>query len=247
MNGEGNANDRNQPLYRYGVPNPERLGFIPGNMAYLGPTECYAVGEEVAKLLSRPVEFVDEHGYERSIIAGAIDVIGKRLAWVEHKSKEITSQHVDVEFRLKLMVDDRIVVDWVLETYNPFFGCHVGYMAWHDQHLVMIYIEKHHTYACIFEVNGASRRECIGDHWLVTKDQVTFVSSRPNLVERLSLPGLTRLSDLSGEDARLAGVLPPTFDEVNKRREAREKRHQAWLERRGPNWNERRRPPEVVN
>lgn len=237
--------DGTKPLYRDGVPNPERVGFISLNMVGLGPTESSAAAIQVARVLNRPVEFVDEQGYERLITAGAMDAEGTRLAWVENKSKEITSQYVDVEFRLKVMVDDQIVVDWVVQTYNPYFGCHVGYMAWHDQHLVLIYREKHDTYACTFTLNGAMRRECISDYWLVAEGQISYVSKRPYVVERLSLPTLTRLSDLSGEDAQSAGVLPPMFDEVNKRREEREKRHQAWLEQRGPDWNKRRRPPEV--
>jgi len=247
MSDEGNVERGGaEPLYRDGVPNPERLGFMPVSMAGLGPTESSVAAIEVARVLNRPVEFVDEQGYERSIIAGAVDAEGKLLAWVENKSKEITSQYVDVEFRLKIMVDNQIVVDWVVETYNPYFGCHVGYMAWHDQWLVLIYREKHDTYACTFTLNGTMRRECISDYWLVSKGQISFVSERPYLVERFSLPELARLGDLSGEEASAKGVLPPRFEEVNKRREEREKRHQAWLEQKGRNGNDKRRPPEVI-
>lgn len=228
MSEEGNAeSDGTKPLYRDGVPNPERVGFISLNMAGLGPTGSSAAAIQVARVLNRPVEFVDEQGYERLITAGAMDAEGTRLAWVENKSKEITSQYVDVEFRLKVMVDDQIVVDWVVQTYNPYFGCHVGYMAWHDQQVILVYQEKHHTYACAAPVDGAVRCERIGDCWHVAPDQISFVSDRPYLVERLSLPALTRLSDLSGEDAQAAGVFPPLFYEENKRREELERRMQA--------------------
>lgn len=244
MSDEGNVESGGaEPLYRDGVPNPERLGFIPVSMAGLGPTESSVAAIEVARVLNRPVEFVDEQGYERSIIAGAVDAEGKLLAWVENKSKEITSQYVDVEFRLKITVDNQIVVDWVVETYNPYFGCHVGYMAWHDQWLVLIYREKHDTYACTFTLNGAMRRECISDYWLVSNGLISFVSKRPYLVERFSLPELSRLGDLSGEEANAAGVLPPRFEEVNKGREEFNKRWQAIRE--GRTGKEKQKPRKV--
>ena len=69
--------------------------------------------------------------------------------------------------------------------------------------------QQNHTYACTLRLDDGLRRERISDFWLVANGQIAYVSDRPDLVERLSLPDLTRLPELDGEQARSAGVLPP--------------------------------------
>jgi hypothetical protein len=215
-----------QPLYQHGVPNINRLNFFPVNMIGLGPTDATDVVEVIAGMLNRPIEFVDDRGFERSIIAGAFDAEHKRFAWVESKSKKLPG-YVDVEFRLNALVDDRLVIDWAVQTYNPYFGCHVGYMRWHDQRLVLIYREKHHTYACSFLLDGRLTRKQITDEWVVTEGQIGFVSEQIDLVERLSLPDLSPMQAIGGEEARSKGVLPPSFDHAQESRKRRASRMAA--------------------
>lgn len=104
-----------------------------------------------------------------------------------------------------------------METYNPFFGCRVGYMAWHGERVVVIDREKHDTYACSLSTTGG-RRELveIADEWAVVGDRITYCSDQPDLVERLALPDLHRLAGISSTEAREMGLLPPGYDRANE-------------------------------
>lgn len=209
--------DRTDPSYPAGVPNFDKLGLIPVGVA--GARAMESAGEtvhEVCKRLARPVRFIDEKGYEHEITAAAIDPEHDRIAWVEYRCKQQRNGYLDIEFRLKSQVDGRPQINWVVETYNPFFGCNAGYLAWHGERVVIIYREKHHTYACSLLPSGAKVLVQITDEWAVVDDQITFCSDEPDFVERLALPELRRVSRISSTEARATGLLPPDYDEANE-------------------------------
>jgi hypothetical protein len=170
----------------------------------------------VSELLKSPVRHVDEIGYEHEITAGAVHPAIKAIASVHRKSKTLERGFVDIEFRLKAQVDGRSVIDWVVETYNPYFGCDVRYMAWHDRWIVMIYREKHHTYACSHSSTGESQLVQLRDEWLVTDNQIICRSMEPDFVDRFGLPDLHGVPPISAEVARQEGVLPPDYDRWNE-------------------------------
>lgn len=181
----------------------------------------------VSELLHCPVRHVDENGYQHEITAGAVHPGSKAVAWVHCKSKTLANGHVDIEFRLKAQADGRPLIDWIVETYNPYFGCHVEYLAWHDRRVVMVYREKHHTYACSHPLTGGQQRVQLTKEWLVTESQITCRSQEPDLVDRFALPDLRRLPAMSADEARKAGTLPPEYDRWNEwhKRYALERRH----------------------
>ena len=210
--------DRDEPSYPGGVPNAHRLGFIPIGVAGSRPMED---GDEaiaaVCERLERPVRIIDANGYEREITAAAVHPEEDWIAWVEYRCKEQRAHYLDIEFRLKARVDGREAIDWIVETYNPFFGCRVGYMAWHGERVVVIYREKHDSYACSLSVTGGRReRVQIADEWAVVGDEISYCGEEPDFVERLSLPDLQRLARISSNDARAAGLLPPGYDRANE-------------------------------
>jgi hypothetical protein len=170
----------------------------------------------VSDLLNCPVRYVDANGYTHEITAGAVNPILRAVAAVHCKSKTLENNYVDIEFRLKAQVDGRGVTDWLVETYNPYFGCDVRYMAWHDRSVVMIYREKHHTYACSHSDSGMRQLVQLTDEWLVTANQIICRSEEPNLVDRFALPDLNRLPPMSADEARQAGMLPPDYDRWNE-------------------------------
>src|SRR5262249_9714256 len=159
---------------------------------------------------------VDARGYEREIIAGAVHPENGWIAWVEYRCKVQRAGYLDIEFRLKALVEGRGAIDWIVETYNPFFGCRVGYMAWHAGRVVVNYREKHDTYACSLSATGG-RGELvkIADEWAVVENQITYCSDEPDFVERLALPDLRRLARISSTEARETGLLPPGYDPAN--------------------------------
>jgi hypothetical protein len=206
-----------QSSYPDGVPNFHKFGFIPVGVA---SGRRLADGDEAIRVvcnrLDRPNRFIDEDGYEREITAGAVHPETDGIAWVEYRCKERANGHVDVEFRLKAQVEGRPAIDWNVKTYNPFFGCRVGYMAWHDDRVVVIYREKHHTYACSLCPSGARELVQIADEWAVVGDQISFRSDEPGFVECLALPELRPLPRISSSEARRTGLLPPDYDEADE-------------------------------
>ena len=117
---------------------------------------------------------------------------------------------------MKAQADGRIVIDWPVETYNPFYGCRVGYLAWHGDRVVIVYREKHHTYACSLGADGTRQVIQIADQWLVVGDQLTFRSEEPDFVERLACPELKRLDPVPADEVRQAGMLPRDYDHWNE-------------------------------
>lgn len=218
MRAGSDEHEQGEPSYPGGVPNFRKLGFLPIGVAGGHPM---GHGEEairaVCERLDRPAHLVDAEGYEREITAGAVHPEKDWIAWVEYCCKERRARYLDIEFRLKAQADGREAIDWIVETYNPFFGCRVGYMAWHGERVVIIYREKHETYACSLSATGG-RRELveIADQWAVVGDQITSCSDEPDFVERFALPDLRRLARISSTEAREGGVLPPGYDRANE-------------------------------
>jgi len=175
-------------------PNWERLGFE----------------GEVCRVLGCPPRWQDEQGYEHEITAGAVSVGKGHVAWVECRQKKMVrdgTSWLDIEYRLKGRVEGRPAIDWVVETYNPYFGCRVGYMAWHGERVVMVYREKHDTYACSVVAGGDVRLMQVAHRWRVVGGTIEFCRWRSDRVERLSLSGLEPLAPLEGVEARMTGLL----------------------------------------
>jgi hypothetical protein len=208
---------KEEPAYPDGIPNFNRFGMLSFGVA-LSPSAPNA--EEtiraVGEALNRPAHHVDQDGYEHEITAGAVHPGHGSVAWVEYRCKKLDNGHVDIEFSVKAQAGGRIVIDWLVETYNPFFGCRVDYMAWHGDRVVIVYREKHHTYACSLGVDGTRQVIQIADQWLAVGDQLTFRSEEPDFVERLAFPELQRLDPVPADEVRQAGMLPRDYDHWNE-------------------------------
>lgn len=159
---------------------------------------CWALGV--------PPAWRDADGYDHEVTAAAYDPTDGHVAWVECRQKWTSESYLDIEYRLKARVGGLLVLDWVVETYNPYFGCRVGYMAWHGERVVMVYREKHYTYVCSAAAGEEVRVVRAADIWHVAGLALEFSPWRSGQVERLSLPGLEPLPPLSGEEARGTGL-----------------------------------------
>lgn len=205
------------PTFVDGIPNPKRLGFISIGIASAPSAENSAAAiEAVGQALQRPIRFVDEEGYENAVTAAAIHGTKGWMAWIEHTCKEIDGFY-DVDFRLRAQdTAGRELIDWIVETYNPFFGCRVGYMAWHDDQIVVVYREKHDTYACSLGVDGSIERIEITDQWLATPEGIVYRSETPDFVDGLGFPDLRKLPAMTAAEAQAAGILPPEYERWNE-------------------------------
>jgi hypothetical protein len=216
---------RQVKMYPNGIPDGEKLGFIQLNAIGRGGDFT----EEIAQLcevLNRQSEFVDAAGFTNEITAATIDPERQRYAWVECKSKSLESGYVDVNFYLYVMVSTQIVVEWEIETYNPYFGCQVELLHWLPEHLIIIYHEKHDNFICSFDVRPIApakppiskpiARHKIADEWTIGSDAVIFKSAAVDKVDRMALPKLKLLKSWSADYARSIGALPPGYDERNE-------------------------------
>lgn len=139
--------------------------------------------------LGRPGEWIDEHGYEHAIVGAALD--GPRVAWVERKSRTDGGWE-DIDYHLRGRVGDEQALEWVVDTYNPYFGCTVGFMRWFGDRVAIVYREKHHTIVAMLDGGGARLRK-IDDRWRVVGEDLVLADSRARgLVEVVRLPDLAR-------------------------------------------------------
>jgi hypothetical protein len=185
-------------MYPGGIPEPDSLGFIPVNdVGHHGDfEEAIAL---ICQILQREPVIVDEAGYKHEITAASVDTDQSRFAWVECHSK-VYGPIVDVRLCLNAMVDGRRIIDWEIETYNPFFGCQIELFLWMSDSLIVIYHEKHSTYICSFDVqprlvdqsirDRPITRYKIADEWRVRNRTVIYRSDVMDMVERMSLPSL---------------------------------------------------------
>jgi len=193
------------PLYIAGAPNPDRLGFRPVRCA-AGAAPDPVELEKAAAMLATPVRFTDADGYEIELIAAVVNA-ARSIVYVRSRAKQLESQ-VDVEFRVHLRDAHGADDSWCLETYNPFFGCEVRFLQWFGESAVLIYREKHHTYACRIRPRTQPHFVQLADDWVVRGNTLAFWEWNDTRVSRMSLPDLRPLQPMTEEEASAAGLRP---------------------------------------
>lgn len=166
-----------------------------------------AVDEACARL-GWPRQWLAVDGHEHTIIAGAVDA--RRVVWVERRFRGDPTWD-DVEYTLWVAVDGALTLAWTVETYNPYFGCEVGFLRLGADEVVVVYREKHRTIVASLALAGGATMRALADRWRVVGDELLWESrvSR-GLVERVRLPDLAWGLPLPGGlcDALLAAGTP---------------------------------------
>lgn len=152
-----------------------------------GTEQGAAIAAACARL-GRPGEWVADDGYEHAIVGAAVD--GERVAWVERRSR-MDGGWEDVDYHLRARIGDEPLFEWIADTYNPYFGCDVGFMRWFGERVVIVYREKHRTIVAVVDGAGA-RLRAVADEWRVVGDLVLAESKALGLVEVVRLPDLAR-------------------------------------------------------
>lgn len=164
--------------------------------------------ETATRLLGRSVRFVDDRGYQREIFAAAVNEQSGAVAFFESRAKQLRRM-VDVTISLHIQGIDGRHVQWEIVTYNPYFGCEVGFMKWFSDSILVIYREKHNTYVCRFGLDFPALCKEIGDYWIVNGSVLASCCDKnATVVQRLSLPKLSKLPNISKEEAQREGVFP---------------------------------------
>jgi len=163
--------------------------------------------EGASRVLGRPVKYVDADGWEQEIIAATAFNTAGELAYVSCASKD-QGNFVAVSFEFRVRDADGREISSEIESYNPYFGCDVHFMEWRDSSAVLVYREKHDTYAAACTSEGPARYIKIADYWVVNVDVLGYWRYKDTDVRRLHLPDLVEFSSVSESEAKSLGVCP---------------------------------------
>ena len=103
----------------------------------------------------------------------------------------------DISIRVHLVEADGTNQSVDIESYNPFFGCDVRFFEWIGNMAVLIYREKHWTFACRLGDAWPPKFVKIEDLWVIHENQLAYVRLKEEFVRRLSFPDLEELDTLS--------------------------------------------------
>ena len=199
--------DESKRTFIRGNRNPELYGL--SLRASCGQELDRAPIEQAAVLLGREPFYVDQQGYECELIGAAIHPTTNRIAYVESRArKRWWSSMVDISIRVHLRDIDGQDKSTDIKSYNPFFGCDVGFFEWIDDTAILIYTEKHDTYICALGSAWPPRFVEIEDRWIINGRTVGYLGYKQVAVKRLSLPDLVQDEPLTVADAAELGWLP---------------------------------------
>jgi hypothetical protein len=204
--------DEADRLFAQGWPNPAKFGW-PLRTSSGQPPEPERIGK-AARLLGRPIAQVEPDGYDCEIIGAAISDFGE-LAYVESRAKDVgfnrygaNQRHIDISIKVHLVKPSGRHESADIESYNPFFGCDVRFFEWVGRTAVLIYREKHWTFACRFGELWPPRFVKIEDNWVINGDVLGYIGYKEDAVRRLTFPELEALEPLPIAEAERAGLLP---------------------------------------
>ncbi|QSQ20551.1 hypothetical protein JY651_35720 [Pyxidicoccus parkwayensis] len=144
----------------------------PGNALHLGTMKLLPAGTSL------------------EVLGGAVDAHG-RVAWVEQRTDAPEGGYVPVSIDVRFAWDGQPRGQVEVPTYNPFFGCRVGFMRWYGDALLVIYREKHKTLALrLHPPAEALTLATLEDSWVFDDDAVYFRSPHHGLLEGRLLPSL---------------------------------------------------------
>lgn len=165
--------------------------------------------EKAAPLLGREPLYTDSRGYECELIGAAIHPCSNHIAYVESRAKKRWwSSLIDVSIKVHLRDPDGSEKNVDIKSYNPFFGCDIGFFRWIEDVALLIYSEKHRTYICAFGLNWPPNFVEIEDYWIITGQTLGYIGYKQDTVKRLSIPDLLPLESISINDSRSLELLP---------------------------------------
>lgn len=147
------------------LPEEKRLGFFSETWSSVTP-DFAAAAQKAGELFTAKKWFIDEDDYEWMILAQAVDQERNRLAWVEWRFKQGSGEREYHNYYLKARSAAGEYWRWEIETYNPYFGCDVKLLEWLETSALLIYKDKHDTYAARLNDAGAKRMQ-ISPEWKI--------------------------------------------------------------------------------
>ena len=163
---------------------------------------------EVADRLGRKTSpVIGDDGYECEIFAAALNPNSSSFAYVESRSKA-NGQFFDVTIKIHVYDSNGVERKCDIESYNPYFGCGVYYFRWIDDAAILIYNEKHKTYATRLDELWPPKFIEINYRWVINNAILAHIGYNEELVQRLSFPSLKPMDSVSSTIAKQNGYLP---------------------------------------
>ena len=201
-------------LFTDGIPNPDRFGFWSLRSSSGSPPNSERI-DEIATALGRERFFVDGDAYEREIIGACKNPTGD-IAYVEsrngdggHDELGFAQRYIDVSIKIHLQRKNGKTESVDIESYNPFFGCDVRFFEFVDPTFVLIYDEKHWTFACKFGDIWPPKFVKIEDRWIINNGVIAYIGYNQPNVRRVTFPNLDELPVIPIQEAESRGELPP--------------------------------------
>jgi uncharacterized protein (TIGR02996 family) len=175
--------------------------------------------ELAAAALGRPACCLDEEGHQRIILAAATQPLTDALAYVGSRSVNGGLRPADLQdvwtigaFHLRVQDRSGRKAAWELEWYGTTcYPCDVRFLEWYGNVALMIYREKHWTYACRFGLDSPAELKKIGSpyaSWVLDGRHLGYRDYEETSVRRLAIPGLEELPPLSAQEAAQWQLLP---------------------------------------
>ena len=167
--------------------------------------------EQAASILRREPFFVDKRGYECELIAAAVHPSTNRVVYVESRAKKRWwSSIVDITIKIHCIDANGKSASVDIESYNPFFGCDVGMLEWIDDDIaLLIYSEKHWTFVYRISDTWPPQFAKIDERWSIKDDILSYMTYKSDVVQRLRIPSLEPLPNVTVSEAETDGSLPP--------------------------------------
>lgn len=113
------------------------------------------------------------------------------VAWVEQRTDAPQEGFLPVSIDLHVAWGGQRRAVLPVPTYNPYFGCRVGFMRWYGETLFLIYREKHRTLLAWWTPSSEQLELMrLADTHFVDGDTVYFASEWQGLFEGVLLPSL---------------------------------------------------------
>lgn len=146
---------------------------------------------EAAKILQRPSSYCDRSGYQTDLLGAAIHPQGNRVAYVQSRMKKRWwSAMWSVSIKVHLWTASGADRSVDIKSYNPFFGCDIEHFEWMDDNVLLVYSEKHNTYACTFGNTWPPRFVQIAPSWTIENNVLIYRDIDNGILGRLTLPNL---------------------------------------------------------
>jgi len=170
---------------------------------------------EVCKVLDIANYSIDDEGYQSEIICAEYSEKHDMWAWMQSWADgthwdDHDSPAIDVSFGVILIKNGIILQQWEPYTYNPYFGCVPEFMDWLDDNLILIYGEKHTTYAARIKPGVKTKYVELESYWIVRNETIFHKTYDGKEVRSTTLPELEEGSVIGLAEAKKRGLNPDT-------------------------------------